>query len=243
GLIEFLGRKDTQVKVNGYRIELGEIETILERHPDIAQAVVVPTEASLMAFVSPENQSIPTKEVLGSWVDYLRNRLPVYMVPRALIPIETLPVTRNGKVDRKALAAKAISHTQTEEKTMLSTTTVSSGNAIQKKLMNIVADVLNRDRVGLDDNFFDLGGGSIEIVLIHRQLEGQFDTEIQITDLFRLGTIRRVADHLSNNADPSDQITSVKAQAKTRGERRKEVGRRRRSSQKAKCAVKARNEP
>ncbi|SFU15439.1 amino acid adenylation domain-containing protein [Pseudovibrio denitrificans] len=243
GLIEFLGRKDTQVKVNGYRIELGEIETILERHPDIAQAVVVPTEASLMAFVSPENQSTPTKEVLGSWVDYLRNRLPVYMVPRALIPIETLPVTRNGKVDRKALAAKAISHTQTEEKTMLSTTTVSAGNAIQKKLMNIVADVLNRDRVGLDDNFFDLGGGSIEIVLIHRQLEGQFDTEIQITDLFRLGTIRRVADHLSNNADPSDQITSVKAQAKTRGERRKEVGRRRRSSQKAKCAVKARNEP
>ncbi|ELC3209714.1 amino acid adenylation domain-containing protein [Vibrio parahaemolyticus] len=224
GVIEFLGRIDNQVKINGHRVELGEVEAVLEKQPSIAQAVAVVNQAMLAAFVVQQSNQLPSQTELDSWMKVLKSTLPEYMVPNILIPTEAVLMTNNGKIDRKALGLKA-------ELAMQSSAPASdlqiSTNAYQGQLSKIVADILNRERVGLDDNFFDMGGGSIEIVLIHRALEKHFGIEVPITELFRLGTIRGVADYLSSRENPACKISKIKTQAKIRSERRKVKKRRR----------------
>lgn len=139
-------------------------------------------------------------------------------------------MTNNGKIDRKSLGLKAELATQSSAPAYDSKI---STNAYQGQLSKIVADILNRDRVGLDDNFFDMGGGSIEIVLIHRALEKHFGIEVPITALFRLGTIRGVSGYLSSRENPAYQVSKIKTQAKTRSERRQVKSRRRMSCNKA----------
>ncbi|EGQ8546588.1 hypothetical protein GOZ70_25985, partial [Vibrio parahaemolyticus] len=192
--------------------------------PSIAQAVAVVNQAMLAAFVVQQSNQLPSQTELDSWMKVLKSTLPEYMVPNILIPTEAVLMTNNGKIDRKALGLKA-------ELAMQSSAPASdlqiSTNAYQGQLSKIVADILNRERVGLDDNFFDMGGGSIEIVLIHRALEKHFGIEVPITELFRLGTIRGVADYLSSRENPACKISKIKTQAKIRSERRKVKKRRR----------------
>ncbi|WP_437926828.1 amino acid adenylation domain-containing protein [Sorangium sp. So ce291] len=156
GAIEFLGRLDHQVKIRGLRVELGEIEARLLQHPAVAEAVVVARDEAhggkrLVAYVAARDGAAPEPEALRAW---LAEALPAYMVPAPILVLERLPLSPNGKVDRRALPAPeaaAPGHRpyvapRTEE---------------ERILAEVWADVLRREQVGVDDNFFDLGGDSI----------------------------------------------------------------------------------
>ncbi|MGH2619079.1 MAG: amino acid adenylation domain-containing protein, partial [Anaerolineales bacterium] len=156
GAIEYLGRIDHQVKIRGFRIELGEIETRLKHHPGIREAVVVAREDSpgdkrLVAYLVGVQEPVPEVEALRAWLGEI---LPDYMVPAAFVHLERLPVTANGKLDRKALPTPDLSAQFAEHY-------VAPRNATEETLAKIWAEVLRVERVGIHDNFFELGGDSI----------------------------------------------------------------------------------
>lgn len=157
GTIEFLGRQDAQVKLRGFRIELGEIEAQLRAHPEIRDAVVVLRQgaagtASLVAYVvAGAGAALPVPDLR----QHLARRLPEYMVPSAIVVLEALPLTANGKVDRKALPAPE----ETAKRDALPDD--APRTEFEQRLAAIWAEVLQRERVGIHDNFFELGGDSI----------------------------------------------------------------------------------
>ncbi|MFK4071528.1 amino acid adenylation domain-containing protein [Streptomyces sp. NPDC029674] len=164
GELHFAGRADEQVKVRGHRIEPGEIESVLAAHPDITQAVVVarrdgPDDAHrLVAYVVTDGERLadspeaPDNPGLSGLPAYVRDRLPEYMVPTAFVPLERLPLTLNGKVDRAALPAPDFTGRVTGR---------APRTATERTLCGLYAEVLGLDRVGVDDSFFELGGDSI----------------------------------------------------------------------------------
>jgi amino acid adenylation domain-containing protein len=206
GNIDFLGRLDFQVKLRGFRIELGEIEAVLSQHPAVREAVVllredVPGDKRLVAYVVPKSQALLT---IGELRAYLKEGLPEYMVPAAFVPLEALPLTPNGKVDRRSLPAPRW-ECQSEE------AYVAPENELQGIIACIWCELLQVDRVGLDDSFFDLGGHSLLIVQAHRRLSEVTDRELAITDMFRFPTIRTLAQYLIQDFGDGDQITIQKS--------------------------------
>ena len=161
GDLEYLGRVDDQIKVRGFRIELGEIETVLKRHPGVSDCAVVmcdePSgERRLVAFfVSNEIECCEAESLRH----FLNAKLPDYMIPSAFIALETLPLTINGKIDRQALACLA-------PESVARTDFVAARTPVEATLAEIWGDVLNVKTVGVNDNFFDLGGDSILGTLI-----------------------------------------------------------------------------
>lgn len=157
GQLEFLGRFDQQVKLRGYRIELGEIEAVLEQNPNVAQAVAMlrevrPGDKRLIAYlVLRQDSSLELPELRA----YLTNRLPEYMLPSAFIPLDHLPLTVNGKVDRASLPLPK------SERSSLHGAYVAAQTPTETLVAKIWEDVLRVDRVGAQDNFFDLGGNSL----------------------------------------------------------------------------------
>ncbi|MEV6827024.1 non-ribosomal peptide synthase/polyketide synthase [Amycolatopsis sp. NPDC051102] len=144
GVLEFVGRADDQVKIRGFRIELGEIETALAAHPDVVEAVVVPRDRRLVAYVVTTG-----KPDLRAW---LQRDLPDYMVPSAFVPLDALPLSANGKVDRRALPEPAAEPMAGY---------VPPRTETERVLAEVWADVLGVPGVGVEDNFFELGGDSI----------------------------------------------------------------------------------
>ncbi len=157
GVLEFIGRKDQQVKIHGFRIELGEIEAMLAKHPSVRDAVVLaredrPGEKRLIAYVVPE----PQREVVAQELrTCLEQQLPAYMVPTTFMTLEALPLTPNGKVDRRALPVPPLSDTSK------STSYVAPSTPAEQILTEIWQQVLGREHIGVQDNFFELGGDSI----------------------------------------------------------------------------------
>jgi len=157
GDLEYLGRIDDQVKIRGFRIELGEIEAMLAQHPDVAECVVLAREdlgsdKRLVAYLVSSNESGPHAEELRN---HLRATLPEYMVPAHYVPLGTLPLTANGKVDRKALPAPNLAREDGHRPF------VAPRTPTEETLAEIWASVLGVPRVSVDDNFFELGGDSI----------------------------------------------------------------------------------
>jgi amino acid adenylation domain-containing protein len=184
GNIEFLGRADDQVKVRGFRIELGEIEAVLGAHPDIKQAVVLAREnplgdKQLLAYVVAHRDrplSVPQVQA------YLREQLPDYMVPSALMVLDKLPLTANGKIDRQALPQPDDIHTHSKAY-------VAPGTPTEEVIANIWAEVLRRDRISRDDNFFDLGGHSLLATQVISRVRDHFRTEVALRALFEAPTL------------------------------------------------------
>lgn len=190
GNIEFLGREDFQVKVQGYRIECGEIETTLLQHPAVQTVVVTAIgerqgDKRLVAYVVPVDQA-PTPAELR---DCLAQKLPEYMVPASFILLDALPLTSNGKVDRRALPAPDTSSLSLE------TSFVPPRNKLELQLAQIWQNILSRS-VGVRDNFFELGGHSLLAVRLMTQIEQRFGKNLPLATLFQSPTIEQLANLL-----------------------------------------------
>ncbi|MBZ5536432.1 MAG: amino acid adenylation domain-containing protein [Acidobacteriia bacterium] len=206
--IEYLGRIDTQVKIRGFRIELGEIESLLCQHPSIREAVViaredVPGDKRLVAYVVPHAASPAINELHT----HLRRHLPDYMVPSAFVPLKTIPLTNNGKVDRLALPAPDKTQRDLEKPF------VAPRTELERTLASLWQSALNVERVGLEDNFFELGGHSLLLVQIHGKLRSLLHRDLPITELFQYPTIRALADHLTEPASTETSTKNIRRRA------------------------------
>ncbi len=187
GHIEFLGRTDLQVKIRGYRIELEEIETVLNQHPAVRRSAIVPgernslAEDSLVCYVVPRQQRALSVNELR---EYLKDKLPVYMIPSMFISIENFPLTPNGKLDRSKLPAP---------KPTFNESVVSARTEIEELVAQVWRDVLKLDTIGIHENFFELGGHSLLAVQIISRLRGIFDKDVPIPAIFDTPTIAGLA--------------------------------------------------
>lgn len=196
GDIEYLGRGDMQVKIRGFRIELGEIEATLANHPGVQQAVALarndgPGEPKLVAYVVAKAGQVPTADELR---DFLKQKLPAHMVPFAYIHMDSLPLTVNGKIDRKHLPPPAASVPAEAE---------SASSPLEKRIIDIWRGVLDVRHVGAGDNFFDLGGDSLLLAAVHARLQKELNVDIPITDLFEFPTVRSLARRLMRKSPGS----------------------------------------
>jgi acyl-coenzyme A synthetase/AMP-(fatty) acid ligase len=193
GAIEFLGRLDHQVKIRGMRMELGEVEAALCQHPDVREAVILPYEIaagnkSLVAYVVSKQEPLPTGEELRN---YLRARLPEYMVPAAFVILSELPLLSNGKLNRRALP-------KPEEFLAAPEAAYSAPESdLEKTLAAIWQQAFNLERVSIHSNFFDLGGNSLLLARVHSKLRAALNRDVQIIDLFKHSTIHSLAKYLS----------------------------------------------
>ena len=195
GDIDFLGRIDHQVKVRGFRVELGEIEAILGQHATVQEAIVLVREAHkgdkrLVAYVMAAEEVTPDANLLRR---DLSEKLPDYMVPSRFLFLQAFPRTPNGKVDRKALAAIEPVNAESDNPLVLPQTDV------QRQIAEIWKEQLNVPKVGIHENFFDLGGYSLLMVQIHQKLQTHFGQKISIVELFRQPTIHLLATYLTEN--------------------------------------------
>jgi amino acid adenylation domain-containing protein/FkbH-like protein len=188
GNIEFLGRADDQVKIRGFRIELGEIEAALRRNAKLREAVIVaredqPRNKRLVAYFIPQPDQSVTSDDLR---EFLKEKLPDYMVPSLFLQIEALPLTPSGKVDRKQLPAP-------ESLEQGKQNVAAPGNEIEEKLVAIWREVLALKNIGTRDNFFELGGHSLLAVQVVSRVRQSFAVEVPVADLFAAPTIAQLA--------------------------------------------------
>ncbi len=189
GEIDYVGRADHQVKIRGYRIELGEIESALLQHDRIEEAVVIDLESNnekyLAAYLQVSGQ-LRTNEIRN----FLRKRLPDYMIPGTYIFVSQMPLNANGKIDRRCLAEMESGYALVE------TEYVKPRNKEEFILADEWSKVLNRDKVGIDDNFFDIGGDSLKIVKILVALL-PYKWDLTARDFYKYQTIRKLAEKIS----------------------------------------------
>jgi amino acid adenylation domain-containing protein len=198
GNIEFLGRVDEQVKIRGFRIELSEIESTLIGHPQV-------TEATVMALEDEAGEKRLVAYVVGSTAEtngddatspeelrrYLSERLPEYMIPLAFVHLRELPLTPNGKVDRKALPGiESI-------RTVASDAYVAPRSGLERDIACVWREMLKVERVGVDDNFFGLGGHSLLMVHVNQRLRELLQRDLSMIEMFKYPTVGALAEHLS----------------------------------------------
>jgi pyochelin synthetase len=204
GNIEFLGRVDFQIKIRGYRIEAGEIEAALVQHSGVKTAVVKAVDAArLVAYIVPRTTP-PTVDELSQ---FLSTKLPDYMIPAVFLFLDALPLSANGKVDRKALPTPDVASTTRM-------TYVAPQTKIEQAIATVFQAVLSLEKVGVNDNFFDLGANSLLITTIYRKLATVLPSETQsisLIDLFNYPTIKTLAQRLNQNqkVDANEQRTHV----------------------------------
>ena len=196
--LEYLGRADQQVKIRGFRIELGEIEAALREHEAVRQAVVTVEKENntkrLVAYVVPRaGQAISAIDLKK----HVRQLLPEVMVPAAVVEIAELPLTTNGKIDRKRLPKMEGMKLQVVENG------VPPRTEIERYIAEVWQEFLQIDKAGVEDNFFDLGGHSLMIVQIHARLASHFGDRIRVVDFFTYPTIAALAKYLERPQDDS----------------------------------------
>jgi thioesterase domain-containing protein/acyl carrier protein len=194
GVIEYIGRIDHQVKIRGFRIELGEIEAVLMQHEAINECVVLaredaPGQKRLVAYVVAEKQRVPTAMELRNWV---KERLPEYMVPAAFVTLPAMPVTQNGKMDRAALPAPE-GRPQLEEEVAASRRPADELPE-EAELIAIWEKVLNTRPIRPNDDFFDLGGQSLLALRLMAEIENTIGVELPLASLLDSPTVRAQAD-------------------------------------------------
>lgn len=189
GEIDFLGRNDNQVKIRGYRIELGDIEAQLNLIHEIKAAVVIAKkesqqEAFLVAYVLKNEEEIDFEKIMA----HLKTCLPYYMIPNVIIPLEEFPVTPNQKINRKNLAQRNIIQIKGDFK--------NADSKLEKTLLKYWEEVLNRDNISVNDNFFALGGHSLNAVRLIGLIAKHLLFEITLKTIFDNPTIKLLAEHL-----------------------------------------------
>jgi amino acid adenylation domain-containing protein len=211
GDIEYLGRMDHQVKIRGFRIEPGEIESAITSHSGVRESVVVARDDAsgtkrLVAYLVPVDGSAPTIPELRN---HLRAKLPEHMVPSVFVPLDRLPLTSNGKVDRRALPEPAGTRAEVEAPFAAAETDA------EKKIATIWQEALGVDKVGIDDNFFDAGGHSLLMINVQWKLKEAFAREVALVDMFEHPTVRSLAAHLGRKPEEKGYAASQsRAQAR-----------------------------
>ena len=208
GDLEFLGRLDHQLKILGHRIEAGEIEATLQQHPLVRQAAVIARpqprgDKQLIAYVVVEKASDFSAHVLKR---YLAERLPPFMVPNLILPLEHMPLTVNGKVDRSALPAPQSLRPSEAFPSSPSTEWEAKVVALWQRILNCP--------VGCDENFFELGGTSLQLLEIHAELTKMLGRAIAVTEMFEYSTVRSLARWLADRHGLDPAFTAVQARAK-----------------------------
>jgi len=194
GNIEFLGRVDHQVKIRGFRIELGEIEAVLVQHPEVLQTVVIvredlPGNQRLVAYFVPKGKQASSTEKLRR---FLKKKLPDYMIPSAFVILKTLPITPNGKVNRRALPAP------NQARPELDKSFVAARTSTEEVLAAIWAEVLGLKQVGIHDNFFELGGHSLQAIQLVSKISVAMNLDFSVKLLFLHPSIAELADALGS---------------------------------------------
>jgi acyl-coenzyme A synthetase/AMP-(fatty) acid ligase len=192
GELEYLHRADNQVKLHGYRIELGEIETVMARHPAVARCVAVvyedeSHERGIVAYIVPAGTETGTGDAVALR-RHAEAELPRYMVPAAFVPMRRIPLTDNGKVDRKALP-KPVRGTAAR-------TGPGCGTDLERLVARAWREALPAGEFGLDNNFFEAGGSSLTVVKVVAKLRADTGTDVVVVDMFRCPTIRTMAARL-----------------------------------------------
>jgi acyl carrier protein len=185
GSIAYVGRSDDQVKVRGHRVELGEVEAALLRHERVAEAVVTCVRddrgaGALCAYVVVPSGTIDAAALR----EHLERIVPAYMIPATFTQLEALPLAANGKVNRKALPAPSVT---------LSAASAAPRTDLEAALAGIWQDVLETDAIGIDDNFFDLGGHSLKAARIVFRIEHDLGLNVALVDVLRHPTIGALA--------------------------------------------------
>jgi len=219
GNIDFLGRLDGQVKIRSFRVELGEIEAVLQLHPAVQEAAVAVWEDEqaqkrLVAYLMPHLPDTAIAELRN----YLKTKVPAYMVPDAFVPLATFPRTPIGLLDRKALPAPGVIQS--------SAPYAPPGNATEQKIAALWTELLQRATIGIHDNFFDVGGHSLLAMQLHGRLRADYPA-LQMVDLFSYPTIHALAGHLGQGANgatrqqaDADRGAKRRAQQTTRQQQR-----------------------
>ncbi|PCK01491.1 MAG: hypothetical protein COA42_23000, partial [Alteromonadaceae bacterium] len=198
--IEYLGRNDQQVKIRGFHIELAEIENAINTLPDVRQVTVIDRQQSIGAYLAAYIV-VPEGKVLNvdSIKTHLQSSLPDYMLPRTFTQLSSLPMSINGKLDRRALPEPDLTSEADHY--------VAPSNQLQETLCTLWQELLGLDRVGLDDNFFDLGGHSLLLIKMQTRLSVLIKQAVDVVELFQYPTVSRLASHLAQ----ADDVDSLRA--------------------------------
>jgi amino acid adenylation domain-containing protein len=222
GTVEFLGRVDNQVKIRGYRIELGEIEAKLARHAEVRESVVLaradtPGEKRLVAYVVARRHPAPPPAELRR---HLHELLPEYMVPSHFVLLDELPLTSNGKIDRRALPRPEETLSGSEK------VFVAPRNPVEEVLVNIWAEVLQAEEVGIHNNFFELGGHSLLAMQLLSRLRNVFQMELPLRLFFEAPTVAEFAEAMvAYEAQPGQVAASAEILKRIEGMSPEEVSR------------------
>jgi aspartate racemase len=192
GQLEFVGRTDQQVKIRGFRVEPGEVDAVLSEHPALREAVVVAGTDSrgavrLIGYVVPHEEPAPPVPDLRN---FLKRRLPAYMVPATFVPLPSLPRTASGKVDRPALPAPSADRSELQGEY------VAPRSPTEARLAMIWAELLKLDRVSVNDNFFDLGGHSLLAVQMVSRVRTTLAVDLPLVDVFTAPTVAELAERV-----------------------------------------------
>jgi amino acid adenylation domain-containing protein len=201
GSLDFLGRNDEQVKIRGFRVELGEIEAIVRQHPGVREAAVIAREERqrekrLVTYLVPEPELPLT---LSQLRQYLQARLPHYMIPSAFVTLERLPLSPNGKLDRRALPAPTDAHQNLENRY------VPPRNSIEEGVASIWVEVLGVERVGVYDNFFEAGGHSLLATQVIARVQHAFQVNLSLRHLFehpQLAELAQIVARMTEETQP-----------------------------------------
>jgi amino acid adenylation domain-containing protein len=210
GNIEFCGRADDQVKIHGFRIELGEIEAALACSSIASCAIVIaredaPGDKRLVAYVvpAPPYKDVDQREIASALKNFLTSKLPNHMIPSAFVILESLPLSHNGKVNRRMLPAPAL------QKEAAGGTYVRPRNPLEYQLVEVWEELFQIHPIGITDSFFDLGGHSLLSVRLMDQVERLFGKKVPLATLFEGATIEHLADALVNQDDGNSPLVAI----------------------------------
>jgi amino acid adenylation domain-containing protein len=211
GNIEFYGRTDHQVKIRGFRIELGEIEVVLSQHPAVRENIVITKEDAtaekcLIAYLVIHQETTLTINELRN---FMQDKLPNYMIPAFFVFLDSLPLTPNGKTDRKALPEPKALHPESQA------TYQAPQTDVEQTIATIWQDVLKLEKVGIHDNFLDMGGHSLLMAQVHSKLGETLSLDdLPLVKLFQYATISTLAKYISNQVDELPSPEAINDRAK-----------------------------
>ncbi|MCP4218507.1 MAG: amino acid adenylation domain-containing protein, partial [bacterium] len=201
GNMRFLGRLDSQVKIRGYRIELGEIENLLNRHEEIKNVTAIPRSTAagegdpyICAYVVPMNRAVDGPQLIQRLREYLAHSLPSYMVPAYFVIMEKIPLTANGKVNRKALPAPEVGTARIYKPPR---------NLLEERLVKSWSEVLAVDsaKIGIDDNFFEMGGHSLKAAALSGRVLKELNIPLPMREIFKSPTVSLMAAYLKERKE------------------------------------------